>query len=372
MTATGSTARAATARGIRPYGPGDARAVIALHRRRFLRGRPVSPETAEFVERFFTRTLLERPADGTDCPSLVFRTDAGEVAGFLGVLDRTMTFDGDPVRVAVATAFMVERGAAGASIALLRQLLRGPQDVTLTDGATDQTRRILEPLRFRSVPVMSANWFRVLRPTELLVDRFARTATRTRTLAAGAARPVGRALDGRARRVDRLAAPTRPGGLRSRPLDPAGLADLIAAQAAGRRLRPAYDGTDLARVIDLRRGARHRGEFVMRVVERADGSPLGWYLAHVRPGGTSEVVQLGGEEGALDTVLATAIADCDERGSALVQGRLDAQLLRAVRVNECYTRPAPWMLVHSRRPEIVDAFAAGDVWCSPLENEVPW
>ena len=119
----------------------------------------------------------------------------GDVTGFIGVLPREMCFDDAPIRVAVATAFMVDPASRPAGIALLRHLLRGPQDLTLTDGATEQTRRILERLGFRSFPSMSMNWFRVFRPSQLLLSRYTRSATPARRVIARVARPVCTVVD---------------------------------------------------------------------------------------------------------------------------------------------------------------------------------
>jgi len=55
-----------------------------------------------------------------------------------------------------------------------------------------------------------------------------------------------------------------------------------------------------------------------------------------------------------------------------VQGRSETRLLRPALVNECFFRPAAWMLVHSRNEEIMNAFRSEDVFLSGLENERPW
>ena len=167
----------------------------------FLHGQPVEPERRAAIDDFFTRSIFEDPWQHDDLPSFVYETAEGDVTGFIGVLPRDMSFDGTPIRVAVATAFMVDPSSRPASIALLRHLVRGPQDMTLTDGATDHTRRILERLGFRSYPSMSMGWFRVFRPSQLLLSRYTRSATPMRRGARPRRSPrlhVGRSPDRRA------------------------------------------------------------------------------------------------------------------------------------------------------------------------------
>jgi hypothetical protein len=368
-----AVARLAPKDGIRPYGPEHARRVIALHRRRFLHGQPVEPERRAAIEEFFTRSIFEDPWQHDDLPSFVYETADGDVTGFIGVLPRDMSFDGAPIRVAVASAFMVEPASRPASIALLRHLLRGPQDLTLTDGATEVTRRILERLGFRSYPSMSMSWFRVFRPSQLVLHRYTRAATPAQRVLARVGRPVCTLVDRPIGAVRELKTSVPdPAPVRSRPLPDAELLELITDASGTERLRPRYDEHSLSRVLDVWRRARHRGSFTQRVVESADGSTLGWYLGHVQPDGTSEIIQIRSRDGSDEAVFGCMLFDCSSRGSALVQGRARTGMLRPALANDCFFRPTAWMLAHTRNAEIFDAFAAEDIFLSALENERPW
>jgi hypothetical protein len=63
--------------------------------------------------------------------------DKGELVGFLGVLPRTMDFNGRPIRVAVGAQYRVDRerhrGLAG--LELRRRFFLGPQDLSFEDDA---------------------------------------------------------------------------------------------------------------------------------------------------------------------------------------------------------------------------------------------
>jgi hypothetical protein len=339
----------------------------------FFHGRPVEPERRAAIDDFFTRSIFEDPWQHNDLPSLVYVTAEGEVTGFIGVLPRDMYFDGATIRIAVATAFMVDPSSRPASVALLRHLLRGPQDMTMGDGATDQVRRILERLGFRSYPTMSLAWFRVFKPSQLVLSRYTRSARPTMRRVARLGRPATRLVDRPMRGVRELKMSVPdPAPVRSRPLADGELLDLITEASRARRLRPCYDQRSLTRVLDVWRRATHRGEFSEMAVEGADGRTLGWYLGHVQPDGTSEIIQVGTRKGSEEIVFGCMLHDCMSRGSALVQGRADSALLRPAIANECFFRPTAWMLAHSRNTAIFDAFASEDIFLSPLENERPW
>jgi hypothetical protein len=359
--------------GIRPYTPEDSDRVVHLYRRMFLGGLPIEDRKRAFVEGFFSRWLFEDPWRRDDLPSLVYESPDGEVTGFLGIIPRQLHFGGALIDAAIATAFMVDPSSRPAAIALLSKLLSGPQDLTLTDGASDQTRRILDRMGFQTHPSMSVNWFRVFRPSNAVLSRFTRSATPAGRLLAAAARPVCDLIDRGAARVSELGTTVGPpADVRSRPLATTELLHCIESATRHHSIRPAYDERSLRWVLDLRARATHRGSFRSAAVENVRGDVLGWYLCHLQRDGTSEIIQIGSLGGAMEPILGRALYDCMAGGSALVQGRLEMTFLKDALVNDCLFRPAAWILTHSRDPAITAAFASGDVYVSGLEIEQPW
>jgi hypothetical protein len=206
-----------------------------------------------------------------------------------------------------------------------------------------------------------------------VLSRYTRAATPMRRTIARVGRPLCTVVDrpmGAVRELRTSVADPAP--VRSRPLPTSELLELIAEVSRPRRLRPRYDERSLGRVLDVWRRARHRGSFTQRVVESADGMPLGWYIGHIQRDGTSEIVQIGARDGSEVPVFGCMLFDCKSRGSALVQGRADTTLLRPAIANDCFFRPTAWMLAHARDAEIHDALAREDVFLSALENERPW
>src|SRR6185436_20128785 len=97
--------------------------------------------------------------------SLVYEDARGRPAGFIGSIPRRMMFQGQPIRVVVATQLMVapeERGFAGRN--LVRALLSGPQDLTLSDTSNEVARRVWTSLGAANALLYGFAWERVLRP----------------------------------------------------------------------------------------------------------------------------------------------------------------------------------------------------------------
>src|SRR5262249_1952805 len=105
-------------------------------------------------------------------PSLVYQDNNERIVGFLGVIPRRMSLNGQPVRIAVTNSFMVEPGSRStlAAVQLLRELFSGPQDLSMTDAANDSSRKIWERLGGTVVFSYSIRWTRPLRPSRYAMD----------------------------------------------------------------------------------------------------------------------------------------------------------------------------------------------------------
>lgn len=77
---------------------------------------------------------------------------------------------GEPIRVAVATQFMVDPSsrASLAGFQLMKTFLNGPQDLSITDGANYYTRKIWEAMKGVTSLIHSIDWLRPLRPTQFV------------------------------------------------------------------------------------------------------------------------------------------------------------------------------------------------------------
>ena len=125
---------------IRPFTPDDIPQVVALHRRVFS-GNSISPEELQLYFRYF---FFENPWYDEDLPSLVYLEDTGKISGFYGVIPRRMRMRGSLIRAAVSSQFMVDPSVRNrlAAVELQSAFFAGPQDLSLTDGANDASRKI--------------------------------------------------------------------------------------------------------------------------------------------------------------------------------------------------------------------------------------
>ncbi len=149
---------------IRPLERADLPDVVRLYTLVMRDGADDDPE----LERFFASTLLDHPWADPELPSLV-AADEGRIVGFIGSNVRRITFDGRPMRM-VCSAHLVshpEARSQAVGAKLMRALLDGPQDLTITDGATDDVRRMWEAFGGWAVPLGALSFVRLLRPWSL-------------------------------------------------------------------------------------------------------------------------------------------------------------------------------------------------------------
>ena len=186
--------------------------------------------------------------------------DDGAVFGFIGTNVRRATFDGRPIRLACTAHLAVAPGSRGTPVGafLLRRVLGGAQDATITDTANEVVLQLLESLGGRVEPLRSL----VVddRPAPAGVDRARRRGRRP---------PRRRRAPPVARR--RRAASTHPAAGRGaatwsrrdsgtgEPLDASTFLRHLDDVAPAARLRLAYDADYLAWLFDaLEQGGGRR------------------------------------------------------------------------------------------------------------------
>lgn len=360
---------------IRPLEPSDVTEVVRLFA---LVWRPDGNAADPELDRFFRSTLIDQPWADPELPSLV-AVDGDEIVGFIGSNVRRMTFEGRPVRM-VCSAHLVSHPrvrsrAVGAK--LMKALLDGPQDMTITDGATDAVRRMWEAFGGHVVHLGTLSFVRLFRPwslgTDLLLER------RISGRLGSPVRGLSRGLD----RVTELAAarrlrPERP-SVTSEPLTPELLVEHAKAVAAPARLRAAYDAKYVAWLFEELRRVEARGTLWADGVPRgrlwaelvsSDGRVEGWYVCHLRRGGFCRVLQFASTARCADTVFAQLSFRARALNAAALYGRLEPLLVRPVTASRCLIRPSDGrLLVHARNAELADAVRAGDAFLTRMDGE---
>jgi GNAT superfamily N-acetyltransferase len=330
------------------------------------------------LERFFTSTLLDNPWADPELPSLV-ATDGDALVGMIGSNVRRVSLDGTPLRMVCSAHLVshprVRRQAVGAR--LMKALLAGAQDVTITDGATDEVRRMWEGFGGASVSLGAFSFVRLFRPASLAADLL--LGRRGYPLAASPLRHLPGAVDGIARRAARRRLVAAPAERSSTALTPGDVVTRLGDIAAATRFHAAYDVPYLTWLFDeLSRVATRgtlwangvpRGELWAELVQ-ANEAVLGWYICHLRQSGFCRVLQFAAAPRASEAVFAQLSFRAQERGAAALYGRLEPPLVAPVVNASCIVRPSDGrLLIHARDPALVTAVRAGDALLTRMDGE---
>jgi hypothetical protein len=330
---------------------------------------------------YYERTLLDGPWVDAEIPSLVYEDDDGSIAAFQGSLARHGRFDGRPIRIACGVNLVSRPDARrrGLGAILTRAYLAGPQDLTITDRATDQMREIWTLLGGQIAHLGCVDWIRVFRPSTLAAGRIARRPL-------DPSRPVGKlsaalavaspftsrmcsGLDVAAARVGPwFSEPPEPQGT-SEELTPESMLEHLPLVADQVRLHVAYDPPFLTWLFTELAAVRERGSLVAKLVRGRGGGVLGWYIYYLKPEGVSHVVQVASSGRDSRVVVDHLFRDAWLGGAAALRGRVEARLLEPVGGRRCFLRYVGGSLVHSRDPAILGVVAAGDSLLTRLDSE---
>ena len=349
---------------VRPLVEGDIGQVTTLHRMVYGEESPRAD-----LERFLTDIFLRHPWIDEDVPSLVYEDAKGKIVGVLGAMRRPMTIDGRQLRAVVTHDFMVEpqSRATMAALELMKRIAKGPQDLVLCDG-NDRSRSLWEALDGSTAFGHSLRWIRPLRPVQFVTTYWSgRAASRG---FAGAVRPLARAFDAVLSRFS--TSPFQRPRLSSdgAPLEAPDL--LRALREISRRytLRPCYDESSLAWLLEILGRSTRQGALRQRKVTDEEGSILGWFLYRAKRGGIGEVVQLAGRRAAIPRVVDQLFADAWREGCVAVSGQVQPELYRPLSQKRCFFDNAGfWLLYGTSDGDVREALQSGDVFLTRLECE---
>ncbi len=300
---------------VRTFVEEDIPQVADLHRRVFHTGETLSLELQRSYRTYLTEIFLRHPwRDQNGIASLVYEETSGEILGFLGVVPRLMSMNGQPVRAAISSQFIVDpaRRSTLAAVKLLQTFISGPQDISIADEANDASRKLLESLGGSTALLYSLYWFRILQPAQFLLSR----------TGGGIPQGVARALLPACRFFDAVSVRLPRNPLRrSEPLvrgDDLGTAELLECLARVTRhcaLRPEYNERSLHWLLGVLARAEQWGELRKIAVRDEKGEIAGWYIYIVAPNGLGEVLQVGADDKTIKLVLDHLFDDAARHGA---------------------------------------------------------
>ena len=318
------------------------------------------------IEAFLSETLLDGPWADPDVPSWVATGQDGSISGFLACHARRMHLGGEPISVVVCSHLAVaadQRGGAAGAM-LLRKCLSGPQDLTLTDTASDVVARVWRVYGGQVDVARSCEWMHVFRPVTMGVRLGRRAAGRQPVNRYDVPVP-GLPVHLATRVVPRLRSLEEP-ETTSAPLVPHDAAELLPRTLRGLSLRPDYDEAYLGWLLE--RLGDVSGELICRTVRQGD-RVVGWFVYVLRPSGAGRVLQVLADARAADAVLGALLADARRRGATLLAGRLEPHLQEALRRRLTALGFGERHVAHARRPEVMAALSGDQGLLTRLDGE---
>lgn len=349
---------------IRPFEPEDISQVAALHQRVF--DVAESPDIGNRYNTYFKDKFIE-PARRGALPSLVFEDANGEIAGFIGVATRRFAIGRRRIRAAVSTQFIVDPKARSrlTAVALLRDFLNGPQDLSFTDEANETSRRLWERLGGSASALYSLHWIAPLKPTNLLLSKSRSRLGAFVTLA----EPVADLIDGIASLLP-LHENAPPADLQIESLDSHKLAHVMSESVDDMLLQPEYDAAFLAQMFEDAAQPKQEWSLQHALLRSHDGRVAGWFLYCLNSQGAAEALQVGYRNGHRAGVIDHLFSHARCNGAASLAGRFEPHTGKALANQVCllYRRDYS-MLVHSRDSQVLGAIHSGKAFISRLDGE---
>lgn len=349
---------------IRPLQQGDLTAVANLYEQVMRSGSRHAPPG---LAPAFARTFIDHPWTDSDIPSLVYEDGGGSIVGFIGSNVRRLKADGRSLRMGCSGPLLSEPAVRNRAVGalLLRAYLQGPQDLSITDGATRTVQQIWERLGGQTAHLHCITWTHLFKPWLAGADRIlARRVTGgwQRRL-----RPLWRLLDAPTTRMASRAVHVERPATTAQVLTPAALVAQLST--APEQLRPDYDETFLEWLFDEMAQVTSWGPLVRRLVRAPDGQVLGWYVAYLPPGRIGQAVQIAAPGGDVDSVVDHLFREAQDAGVSALQGRLEAHLMETLSQRRCILERGDRALIHSRDPGLLAAIALGHATLSRMEGE---
>ena len=340
--------------------PADVPAVARLYAARLRSGRAID---LDLIARRLRRAYFEHPWVDRELGPFVGEDERGRIIGFLGVVPRPMQWGRERLRGVVIGNLVVdaESAQAGASHAIINAFLQGPQDLAISDYALDRTRRISERYGGATIRLMSQSWTLPLRPAVLTIDRYLR---RRFVRAAALLKPGARAIDTLGRRVERGPWKIERNDCEVRSMSLTRLARLVEVHG-GDAIKPSYDAGALAWVLGTPQG--HGSGLRAREVLNSRGHTLGCFVHYVD--GDSELLHLGAALGAGRRVFECLVADAVDAGARTLTGRIVPSLMLEMSAMGVRFQTKSWLILNTRRADIVAAFHQGNAFFNPMDGE---
>ncbi len=356
---------------VRPFEQNDAPVVAAM----FLRilNRETATDGSAALATYLANLFCGSFGHDEDITSRVHVAGNGRVNGFIGVLPQTVQLDGESLRAAICTTWMVDDHQSDpfAGARLLKAVLSGPQDLSFSETSNDLSTAMWRRMGAHVLASYSLEYLRVIRPAA-----FVTRAAACRFGLLGAFAPLARLVD-RAAGVGGSGlswAGYRPchgkaDALAETEPDEDELVSAIQELVKHYPLRPRWSDELLARMLAHARVKARHGERVQRILRTRGGKLAGLFIYYGDRGGIGRVMQLMAAPGMEGPILERMLANAHARGLAAIRGRTQPALLDAMLDRKFAFLHASSTVFHSPRAKIVDAATQGRAFLNGLSGE---
>jgi hypothetical protein len=351
---------------IRNCARGDIPAVAALFQKTFRRSDEAPPAS---LEAHLAEVYLDHPWYDPDVAARVHVNGEGRVTGFIGVFPGRFEFHGRPFRAAIAGTLMAENPdrdpLAGAR--LLRSVIKGPQDISISETTNLLSQGLWERLGGTVLPLLSMDFLRIMRPASAALSLLAERNGRAGLLA-----PAARLGDAIGRRWSKGLEPPAPSARLTRHENPsdAEMATVVRALAGLVELHPAWSGAaDIGWFLAQAERKERYGALRRAVLTSGKGDPVGCYIYHGKPGGAGRALQVLARPDAVDDVVDHMFHDAARTGLAALRGRSSPQLANALLKRNCIFVHRASTVIHTANKELASAADRGEALLTGLAGE---
>ena len=354
---------------IRELTAADIPRVADVHRRAFEVAPVMTPQLLDEYAHWLNTVFLEGPARTPERQSSLVCEDGDDIIGFFGVVARTVELNGRRYEATAGSNLVVlpeRRGGIGSQI-IAEYLSRSP-DLAIVDEPEARASRLFSRAGMVVMP-QSVRWTLPLSPLRHVIS-----TVRDYVPGIAAAGPLAGLLDRAARRPRRSPFHySGASGLVAEPMSDDGLARLLSEFGSPEDLRPVTSDGSTEWLLQRARGMRQHGELQLVALREGDGPVVGWYVYYAKRGAAGEVLQLVAASAWTIAVLEHLALHALARGVISLTGVMDVRFLAALSHHWAVIAPFPrqtkYVMVHSTRPEILEAFWRNRVLLSRLDGE---
>ncbi|MBE1207622.1 hypothetical protein [Aminobacter carboxidus] len=357
---------------IRPLQAADLAVVADMFQRVLRKRRTPTPAS---LPGYLQRLYLDSTDGTAGSPSLVHVADDGRISGFIGVTSLPMRFNDKKLNASICGSLMVDEDQRNdlSGARLLKAFLAGPQDLSFSETASDVTASMWTTLRGSILPDYSLDWIKVFRPVA-----FAVAGAKQRMPIARLGAPVARAVDAclGLRRSGEFSrwfgagdATASQGRYTVSDIDADGFAGQLDKFTSRLAVHPAWDEKSLSRIMSDASAKKDFGDIFRCTVAARTGAIIGAFIYFGRPGDIGHVLQVLALPGQAGAVIDCLINHAAGAGLAGIRGRTQPALLEAMLGRRIIFINVNSTVVHSRDPELVRQFQAGNGFFNGLVGE---